>query len=714
MKNIQVNELTSKQVNELTGKQVNELTGKQVNESKQVTSPLPVIAGLTRNPLNSAVRLWKESCVKRGMIGRRRLALRSRLLAYSLTCLLALTCLLPSCEDMMGDFLEKAPSSDLNEDTVFSSSKLTLDFLASIYRLGIHSNNGYGSGQGGAIRFANPEPIPFSGASDESETGAQWYFTHVWNDGTINANKGWGDIDARFEYRFKAIRMITIMLDRADDLPSIEQDPDRGMEAKMIKHIKAEARVIRALNYLEMLKRYGGVPLIKNRLNVDDELKVPRSSVEETVKFIVQDCEEALPDLENHQLGANRGRIHKGVALAIKAKTLLYAASPLFNTAQPYMNMNDPALNTLICYGNVDKERWKLAAEAAKDVLEWAASTNYCRLITDKGEENYLETWNIYDNPEIILAEKSMPSIGRWDWPWGQGSKYAPQNWGGAGIEPTLDFVKKYETRDGTKTQWNEVGVTGYDLQEKMLNLDRRFQQTVSYNMAKWNADRLTCPLYQEAIPAIEATGWELPITGCLTGFYIHKTIPYIIDNNTWTYQPNSTLFQLNEFYLNYAEAVYEYFGSGDASLPGYSLTPRSAINTLRARAGQPAVKDAVYNGDFREVIRNERAVELAFDNHRFWDVRRWMIADDGINNAMQGPKIGIKINLIDPTVILKDPAGDPKDPNNIVLDNAPIDHGYKYTPYVFETRVFLKRMYLHPFNINEVNKGYLVQNPGY
>jgi hypothetical protein len=222
--------------------------------------------------------------------------------------------------------------------------------------------------------------------------------------------------------------------------------------------------------------------------------------------------------------------------------------------------------------------------------------------------------------------------------------------------------------------------------------------------------------LYQEAIPVIEGPGthWDPPISECYTGFYIHKTVPYIIDGNTWTYQPNSTLFQLNEFYLNYAEAVYEYLGSGDASLPGYSLTPRQAINKLRDRAGQPPVKDAVYNGDFREIVRNERAIELAFDNHRFWDVRRWMIADDGKNNAMQGAKIGIKINLIDPTVILKDPSQSATDPNNIVLENAPVDQGYKYTPYVFETRVFLRRMYLHPFNIKEVNKGYLVQNPGY
>jgi hypothetical protein len=634
-----------------------------------------------------------------------------------ISCIIA-SVIYSSCEDMMGDFLEKAPSSDTNEDTVFSSAKYTIDFLATIYKLGIHSNHGYGGGNNPGYRFANPDPVGYGGASDESETSAAWYgCTQNWNSGTMNANTGQAEIDGRFDYRFKAIRMITIMLDRIDGVPDIEVDRANGMPAALKSQIKAEVKVIRALNYLEMLKRYGGVPIIDHRLSVDDDLKIPRATFRATVDFILQDCREALneKDFPDKQLGADRGRVHKGVALAIISKTLLYAASPLFNTETPYLSFGNPELDSLICYKNYSKERWLEAAKAARDVLEWARDGGYFKLVTDQGiDRNYEYTWDIYDNPEVILAEKSMPSIGGWDWPWGDQTMWHPINWGSAGTQPTLDFIKKYEMRDGTKATWVGLGETGYDLQEKLLSLDRRFNQTVQYNMSKLNADRLYCPMFQEARPVTEGPGthWDHAIEFCHTGFYIHKTLPYIMDSKVWTYQPNSTLFQLNEFYLNYAEAVFEYYGSGDATLDGYLLTPRQVLNTLRSRVGQPAINEGIY-GSFREAIRNERAVELAFDNHRFWDVRRWMIADDGINNAMRGPKQGIIINLIDPTRIMTDPnKGLVLD--NINLDLAPFTEGYKYTPVVFETRTFLRRMYLHPFQINEVMKGYLDQNPGY
>ena len=117
-------------------------------------------------------------------------------------------------------------------------------------------------------------------------------------------------------------------------------------------------------------------------------------------------------------------------------------------------------------------------------------------------------------------------------------------------------------------------------------------------------------------------------------------------------------------------------------------MTARDAINIIRDRSGQPKITSGsgIYS-DFMELIRNERALELAFDEHRFWDVRRWLIADQ--EGIMQGAMKGIKIY---------------KDTGN----------EYSYEPYVFETRTFMKRMYLHPFPTGEINKGYLIQNPGY
>ncbi|MDR0507574.1 MAG: RagB/SusD family nutrient uptake outer membrane protein [Dysgonamonadaceae bacterium] len=613
-----------------------------------------------------------------------------------------------SCEDIMGDFLEKEPSSDITIDTIFSSARNTEALLASIYQFGIHANLGYGSAEVNGYKdaFADPSPNLFSGATDESEVCAAWYETNWWNAGDIYAERGGNvtEMDGRFEYRFKAIRLINILLNNIDRLPDTEMDnATKNM-------LKAESKTIRALNYLEMLKRYGGMPIVETQLTPDGNLKIPRSTLEETVDFIVKDCDEAIKDLPVHQLGTNRGRVHEGVARAVKAKTLLYAASPLFNTDKPYMSFPNPEDNRLICYGNEDKARWQKAAIAAKEVLAWAVRSNYCKLITDKGNErNYAETWDVYDNPEIILAQKQAEG-GTWVWPWGNFSKYTPPNKGEAGVTPLMNFIKKYEKQNGTKQTWANIGVGDPLIQEKMLELDLRFRQTVQYNMSYWDANWPVCPLYLEAARDVEETGPKLrgAISECYGGFWLHKGRPYIVGGDDhWWYSPNSTLFQLNEFYISYAEAAYEYAGNADVSVAipvgDFSLTAREAVNTIRARVGQPPINEAIYKktGDtdngFRNAVRNERDIELAFDNHRFWDIRRWLQAEE--EGVMKGDMIGLKINITTP---VED------------YTKAPIDHGYTGKLYKYETRTFLKRMYLHPFHINEVHKGYLKQNPGY
>jgi hypothetical protein len=151
---------------------------------------------------------------------------------------------------------------------------------------------------------------------------------------------------------------------------------------------------------------------------------------------------------------------------------------------------------------------------------------------------------------------------------------------------------------------------------------------------------------------------------------------------------PNSTLFQLNEIYLNFAEAMNEAYGPDNKY--NYPLSAREAVNLVRDRSGQPKILSGsgIYS-DFRELIRNERAIELAFDNHRFWDVRRWMIAED--DGVMRGDMYGIEIYWI---------------------AQSPTE--FRYIPKFVETRTFMKKMYLHPFSTGEVNIGYLVQNPGY
>jgi hypothetical protein len=580
-----------------------------------------------------------------------------------------------SCEDMMGDYLEKPPGGDVTEDTIFSS-KVELDiFMASIYQMGIHSNLGYAANST-PPRYANEDENIFAGASDEAETCAEWYRMNWWNDGSIGPNR---TDDSRFDYRFIAIRKITVLLDRISDVPDITPE--------YREQLKAEAKLIRALNYFEMMKRYGGMPIIRERLQMDGELKIPRSQLKEMVEFMLEDIDLSLPHLLPNTSGVLKGRITQGTALALKSKILLYAASPLFNTDSPYLNFGEN--NPLICLGeSVNRKWWEDAAAAADACLRWAAA-NGCFLITGDVDNNYFNSWEKYDNPEIILAEKSNGGMGCWNRPWSGIIPYSiiSSSSGTNGVTPLLNFVRKYEDRNGNKVDWSG----GDDLQSKMANLDRRFAQTIAYNLSSWSAKVPQVELWQ-ANPDLNKTAGAHLGSGsdyCSGGFWLHKLVsPSIMRPENQEPVPNSTLFQLNEIYLNFAEAMNEAYGPDDKQ--GYLLSAREAINVIRERSGQPKILSGsgIYS-NFRELIRNERAIELAFDNHRFWDVRRWMIAEE--DGVMRGDMQGVEIYWI---------------------AQSPAE--FRYIPKFVETRTFTKKMYLHPFSVKEVNIGYLVQNPGY
>lgn len=593
--------------------------------------------------------------------------------AISITAILTIlfSMFISSCEPMMGDYLDKPPADDVTEDTIFSSKTQVETFLTSIYQMGIHSNLGYNTAYSSI--YSNRDENIFAGACDEAETCAGWYRMNWWNEGSISGSR---TDDSRFEFRFVAIRKITVMLDRVGDVPDITPE--------YRDQLIAEVKLIRALNYFEMMKRYGGMPIIKNRLSLNDDLKIARSSLKDMLQFILNDIDESYPYLPANATANLRGRMHKGVALALKSKVLLYAASPLFNTNVPYLDFGKN--NNLICLGEPKNGIWwERAAAVADSCLQWAEE-NGCNLKTDLGaDKNYQYSWEVYDNPEIILAEKSGMSLGVWSRPWSGiiPSSIIPGSSGTNGVSPSLNFVSKYEDRNGNKVVWEG----GDDLQAKMASLDYRFSQTIAYNKSWWNSQFPEIQLWQANPEMNVLVGKQ--IKDCYGGFWLHKLIsPSIMRPENQTPTPNSTLFQLNEIYLNFAEAMNEAYGPDDSH--GYQYSARDAINIIRERSGQPRISSgAGAYPNFTELIRNERAVELAFDNHRFWDIRRWLIAEN--EGVMNGSMYGIKIYWI---------ASSPQE--------------FRYTPYVYERRTFTQKMYLHPFSTNEINKGYLVQNPGY
>ncbi|TCC88685.1 RagB/SusD family nutrient uptake outer membrane protein [Pedobacter frigiditerrae] len=614
-----------------------------------------------------------------------------------------LICLTTNSCKKIENFLDKAPGVDVNESVAFSSVTNLDIYLNTIYKFGLPSQIPYRDATlsitGPAI--GNTDVYhPTSDMTDESDLSEQSFGAAIaWNTGTINATNIIKNEDYRFYQRFTALRQIALFLKNVDNVPDITD--------AYKKQVIAEVQSIRAFLYLEMVKRYGGVPIITGLYTPGDFAVIPRNSVMECFNFIVKECDDAilsgaLPVTQSNSL---KGRITKLVPYAIKARALLYAASPMFNTATPYLAMPNKADEKLICLGNYDVNRWKLAADAALEVIQIAPSCGIS-LVNVAGNElgkypvidrsgplptspfitpgtvpvigNYEFSWAEYNNSEIILTFQGYPAANLGNAPWNLFAPTSPGTATWSGLNVTLNHVKKYEKRDGTKQDWSSGGS---DLDAIYRNLDPRFKQSLVYN---------------NGYLAVGATVFELfdnvPLNkNNIAGHWMRKLLPnrYRTGNNV----PLDIILRLNEFYLNYAEALNEFSTAsaattGSASAPVIPNNIYDAVNYVRARSGMPAIA-GLSQAAFRDRVRNERAVEMAFDDHRMWDIRRWLVAED--EGVMRGNMLGIKIKK-----------------------NAGTPVTYSWEPYTFEIRTFTKNMYLHPFVLTEVQKGGLIQNPGW
>lgn len=562
------------------------------------------------------------------------------------------------------DFLDKPPGTDVTEDTVFNTVKDFEMFLAGTYMMGMNSYYPLHN-QNGSVN-PNPTMCMTAPISDEAEMSHTWYSSQIWNSGAVQKNSIINDEDKKFSQRWKAIRRCNIILERIPDTDFTQAEKDAFI---------AEASFIRALNNFEMLKRYGSMPIVDKRLTEIDDWQIPRASFKDFVDFIVDDCTRSADLLRNVRWEeSKRGRVNCAAALALKSKVLLYAASPLFNTDTPYLPTDNPEL---VGYGDYDKERWDLAAKAAKEALDAALAQGFSLLDTGKPESDYKDVFNIYDNQEIILADKFAGKIGNWSPPWCLmvPKGFDMSTWGNAVCVPH-NFIRKFEKMDGEPQTWNEPGVRGSDLMEKYAELDPRFRQTVSYNGSAWNSNFPSVQYYE---------GGQVPDpTVNITGALMHKIIPMALGvGNDYQMVPNSIMFRVAELYLNHAEALNEFSGPTQAVY--------DALAPIRSRAGMPQLPSGLSQEQMRERIKNERAVELSFEDHRLWDIRRWMDAER--EGVMQGAFYKVSIWRV---------------------SGQGLDQKCDYEISKYETRTFHRKMYLHPIQESEVNKGYLVQNPGW
>lgn len=390
---------------------------------------------------------------------------------------------------------------------------------------------------------------------------------------------------------------------------------------------RAEARFLRALFYWELLKRYGGVPLLGDAvLSMEENIELPRNTFAETVDYIVNECTAIKDSLKADPLSSSDwGRASKGAAVALKCRVLLYAASPLFNGGG---FETDATKRALTGYPTADATRWQKVIDA---VNEFNALGTYYKLVTSGTPTAFTSVFINKMNSEIIFAKQvgNNASLENSQSPVG----YVVSNTRSQGLtSPTQNFVDAFPMANGLRI--NEAG-SGYSAANPYANRDPRLAGTVFYNGLQWlnrNVQTSQNGLDKPDNPSVAPVQTR-------TGYYLRKFLGAFATSTAYSNQShNFPIFRYAEIILNHAEALNEI---------GQVENAVNQIKTLRARAGITAgannrygIKAGITQTEMRDLIRNERRVELAFEEHRFWDIRRWKIADQVLTTPLTGVKI--------------------------------------------------------------------------
>ncbi len=499
------------------------------------------------------------------------------------------------------NFLDQTETTNLNEQTVFADSARTVAFLTNIY-----IDIGFAES---ATRFGNGG---LDAACDEAEPqkSANVTTSIQFATGTVNpsiiSNDAWN-------LPYTNIRRVNQLLKH---LPSSPIPPH-------IRNVMtAEARFLRAWYYAILLKHYGGVPLLGDTVyDVTDKIPAVRNTYEECVNYIVSECDAAAASLPLVRIREDYGRASGAAALALKARVLLFAASPLFNGGGV-----EPE-NPLTGYTNADPERWKLAADAAQVVMNTEAFSLYEDNATAPGYGFY-KLFTLRVNTEYILA-KMQGGNRELESAW-----QPPSRNGAKGGFPYQEFVDAFGMANGKAIT---DPASGYDANDPYKDRDPRLAYSV----------------IRDQMPLIQNTGLKEPVNiylgpdgkgvsqdavhaGTPTGYYTNKMLDENIAAN-FIHGSNRCfpLMRYAEVLLNFAEAANEY-----AANPTQEVY--DAVELVRKRAGLMPYElpDDLTKDQMREAIRAERRVELAFEGHRFWDVRRWKIAMQTENKQMNGMEI--------------------------------------------------------------------------
>ncbi|TZF82786.1 RagB/SusD family nutrient uptake outer membrane protein [Pedobacter sp. BS3] len=491
--------------------------------------------------------------------------------------------------------LEDRPLELITEDYLWDS-KDSAGTNASYFLNNIYSNlpTGFNRIGGNVLDAATDDAV----ASEDGST------ISTFTNGGYNALTG---ADNVWSKNYAAIRMSNMFL---QNFYKVHLKQSLRLEGQ---YWKAEARALRAIFYYELVKRYGGVPIIGDKvLTLDDDLKLPRNTFDECVSYIASECDAVKDSLRpDPATVGDYGRITQAVALTLKAKVLLLAASPLNNPSN-------------------DINRWIRAKNAAADVI---------RLNVFSLEPSFANVFTSRSNSEVILAYQRSTStdLENNNAPVGYISGSTTSQ---GRTSPTQELVDAFPTIKGlpiTTDIKSPVNPTGYDASNPYANRDPRLSLTVFYNGMNW----LSRPV--ETFDG----GRDRPGGSAIqtkTGYYMRKFLGDFANNTAYSAQNhNFIIFRYADVLLSFAEAKNEVDGPVSVSDSIYTY-----LKAIRKRAGINAGDDEMYGlgstllskADMRNLIRNERRIEMAFEEQRFWDLRRWKIAENVYNKPLHGIRI--------------------------------------------------------------------------
>lgn len=620
------------------------------------------------------------------------------------TLLIALLCFVSSC-DYLG-VSDQLAGGLQNTEQVFDNVSYTKRWYANVFA-GIPDYSGINSVNVGA--FKNP----WTGMCDELVVG--YGNSSKYNNSDRNAaNMGFH----RYGDCYKYIRQANIFLQKAHPIMTTGTQGDQLLEDELTQ-MKANVRFMRAFYHYLLFEQYGPIILVKDKIyNATEDQDVPRNTVDEVIEYIDSELTAVASELTQEPIFEDkdyRAWPTKGVALAVRAKLWLYAASPLLNGGyREALSVTNPDGTRL--FPDYDAGKWEKALAACKDFIDYAEAGRY---------ELYKEYKD--DNGAVIDPDKSVYNLFQkytheiiWatannDWGGMNGDAFdrriAPRceknGLGSTGV--TQELVDAFYMKDGfpvsataylpQSTLYQEEGYgtykdqndnfskkyTNVTVSNRYLNREPRFYNTVFFNGRQWPVSCNQVLFYNGGNSSVQEG--QATLTGYMLFKRFNRSVSLTNPGVASQFRP-SIIFRLADFYLMYAEAANE-VNPNDARVLKY-------LNLVRERAGLPDIEtlNPAIRGNQelqRAAIQRERQIELATEGQRYFDVRRWMIADKNGEGRQNGYVHGMNV---------RGESNDKEDFNRIVEASQ---------------IVFNRKMYLYPMPDSEMRKTKnLVQNPGW